>query len=168
MSGVCDSSKKSEILVRFHPSTLRHFERAHMLAGDLDLSQRCFSEEHSTKQERCKQWVLNESGPFTKGLASWDGSVKYDSETGRLDSGSLCSVALDSFKSCSAGPQIYAKKNSQNLESWTSARSPPLCCAQTCARPSPTIAFETNGIEAPRSSLSAGNEPDNTTLNTNG
>jgi hypothetical protein len=169
--GVCDSSKKSEILVHFHPSALRHFERAHMIAGDLDLLQPCLREEQSIRQERCKQWVLNESEHLTNDLASWDCSVKYDSGSGRLDSGSLYSGALDSCRSCPPVHQINVIKASKNLESWTSARSPPLCCAQTCARPSPIsppIASETSGIEAPRSLLSAGHEAEDNALHING
>ena len=167
MSGTCDSTTKSEILVHFHPSALRHFERAHMIAGDLDLSQSRLSEDIS-RQERCKQWVFNESGPSPKGLASWDGSVKYESGSGRLDSCSVYSSVLDSCRSCTAGPQIHAIKAAKNLESWTSARSPPLCCAQTCTRPSPAIASETNGIEAPCSSYSEGHDAGENALNTNG
>jgi hypothetical protein len=168
MSGACDSSKKSEILVHFHPSALRHFERAQMIASDLDRSLHFLNEEQSTRQERCKQWVLNGIGHFTKDLASWDGSVKYESGSGRLDSGSLYSGVLDSYRSCPGGAQINVIKVPQNLESWTSVRSPPLCCTQTCARPSPIIASETNAIEPPQSLYNAGHGPEDNALNTNG
>ncbi len=168
MSATCDSDQKCDLLVHFHPSALRHFERAHMIAEDLDLSHSFLKEVQSTKQERCKQWVLNELGTFSKDLASWDCSVKYDSGSGRLDSCSVYSGVLDSCRSCPAGLPVNASKIAQNLESWTSVRSPPVCFAQMCARPSPTIASDMNGIDVPRLGASSGHEPGDHAVQENG
>lgn len=149
MTTACES--KSEILVHFHPSALRHFERTHMISGELDLSQTHKDDEHSTRQERCKQWVLNESGCYPRDLASWEGSIRYDSGgSAKLDSISGYSGILDSCRSNLAF--YHTIKPAQNLESWTSARSPTIFPA-SCAKPQERIhmSHDMNMIEAPKS-----------------
>jgi hypothetical protein len=139
---------KSDILVHFHPSALRHFERTHMMSGELDLSQAPRDDDHSTRQERCKQWVLNESGYYPRDLASWEGSIRYDSgSSAKLDSVSGYSGILDSCRS-----NIAMYHCTKHLESWTSARSPtiiPSTCAKSTERSH--VLHESNVIEAPRS-----------------
>jgi hypothetical protein len=129
--------KQKSVLDSFHQSALRHFERAHMLANDLDVAHRCPVTEQSAnyRDQRCKQWVLNESGQCPSEVASWDGSINYDSHegSGRLDSCSAYAGLFDSYRSAPAG--IIPMKTVQSLESWTSSRSPSIFHAQTCAKP---------------------------------
>ena len=153
----CDTSGKNDILGHFHPSALRHFERAHMMAGELDPAMCRQDDEQSTRQERCKQWVMNECACLPRDLASWEGSIRYESGSAKFDSCSAYSGVLDS---CRSNHQLFlhALKAAQNLESWTSARSPTF--ASTNAKQSEKISplHDLNGIEAPRSSIGTDHE----------
>ena len=144
------SEKQNCVLDCFHQSALRHFERAHMIATDLDISQRCPVTEHSAheRDERCKQWVLNESGQCPTEVASWDGSINYDSHegSGRLDSCSAYAGLLDSCRSALVG--IMPIKTVPNLESWTSSRSHSMSHVQACTKPEPSTSLpDINGTE---------------------
>ena len=150
-----DTSGRSDILGHFHPSAWRHFERAHMMAGELDPAMCKQDDEQSSKQERCKQWVLNECGCLPRDLASWEGSVRYESgASARLDSfsGLGYSGMLDSVKS-NHPLFFHGLKAPQNLESWTSARSPTFTPANAKHQEKTTTLTDVNGIEAPRSSV---------------
>ena len=151
MTAASDPEDKSNVLDCLHPSALRHFERAHMIARDLDISQSTIDKEQSAN--RCRQWVLNESGNCPRDVASWDGSIKYDSHegSGRLEMYSVHSGALDSYRS---GLVCPAKALAQNLESWNSSRSPTMCHTQAGTKSERPPDSDVNGIEAPRSSSS--------------
>ena len=142
-----------EILVHFHPSTLRHFERAHMLAADFtfNLDQSHREDESTVREERCKQWVMSNRGNFPKDMSSWDGSIKYDSGgSTRFDSGSGYNGVLDSLSSCHAGR--CCGKLARCLESWGSAQSPFLQPYPSEIQLARISNLDSNGIEAPRSS----------------
>ncbi len=152
-----DTGDINNVLNYFHQSALRHFERAHMIAHDLNIPQSRPVDEQSANDpdERCKQWVLSESGQCPSEVASWDGSVNYDSNgaCGRLES--CCSYAglLDS---CRSGPVgLIPRKTIPNLESWNSSRSPSICHTQACPKPEittyPSEVYET---EVPQTSSS--------------
>jgi hypothetical protein len=134
MARPIEPTKQSSVLDCFHQSALRHFERAHMIACDLDIAQRCpvSAESADDRKQRCEQWVLNESGQCPREVASWDGSVNYDSieGSGRLDS---CSAYAGLLDSCRSGPlEVIPIKTLPVLESWNSTS---MCHAQPCAKP---------------------------------
>jgi hypothetical protein len=153
MATPCESAKQSSVLNCFHQSALRHFERAHMIACDLNIAQSSPVAVQSANDtnERCKQWVLNESGQCPSEVASWDGSVNYDSNegNGRLDS---CSAYAGLLDSCRSGHDIIPIKALPVLESWNSSRSTSMCHVQICAKPE--LLTSSPGVhvtEAPRS-----------------
>ena len=91
-----------------------------MTSGEL-LVTSTYDDEQIARQERCKQWVLDESSCAPRELASWEGSIRYDSGTSaRLES---YPVGFDSVRSMQP-LSSHALKTAQNIESWTSARSP--------------------------------------------
>ncbi len=163
MASVSNAVDNVNVLDCFHQSALRHFERAHMIARDLDISQNnqvCPVAEHSAhdRNERCRQWVLHESGQCPNEVASWDGSVNLDSHVGggRLDS---CSAYAGLLDSCRSGPHgIVQIKTVPILESWTSSRSPTMFHVQAFAKPELLInssdAHGAHGQEAPHLSSS--------------
>jgi hypothetical protein len=149
-------SDKRNVLDFLHPSALRHFERAHMIARDLDISLKTTDTDQSAhdRETRCKQWVLNESGNCPRDVASWDGSIKYDSHegSGRLDLCSANSGVLDSYR-IGLAPQSQMK-TVQNLESWTSSHSPTMCHTQAGTKSERPSDSHVNGTTGPRSSSS--------------
>ncbi len=152
-------AESSSVLDCLHPSALRHFERAHMIARDLDISLSTTDADQSAhdREKRCKQWVLNESGNCPRDVASWDGSIKYDSHEGSRRS-ELCSDhsgLLDSYRSglVPHGPA----KAAQILESWNSSHSPTMCHTQACSKSERQSEADMNGKEAPRAVSSSPN-----------
>jgi hypothetical protein len=156
MTAASDSGDRSHVLDYFHPSALRHFERAHMIARDLDISLRTADADQSAqdREKRCKQWVMNESGNCPRDVASWDGSIKYDSQegSGRSDVCSAHSGLLESYRSGLVSQN--QTKALQNLESWNSSHSPTMGHTQACTKSERPPDLDLNGIEAPQSSLS--------------
>uniref|UniRef100_A0A7S0M115 Uncharacterized protein n=1 Tax=Cryptomonas curvata TaxID=233186 RepID=A0A7S0M115_9CRYP len=153
MAAPNDSAGQSSVLDCFHQSALRHFERAHMIAHDLDMSQSCAvaAQPANDMNERCKQWVLDESGQCPREVASWDGSVNYDSHEGNgpLESCSAYAGLLDSCISPVSGPFFMIP--TKTVESWTSSRSISMCHAQTNVKPElPTDLSAAPCSEAPR------------------
>ena len=127
-----------------------------MIACDLVISESRSVDVQSAGDpaERCKQWVLNESGQCPSEVASWDGSVNYESQggCGRLDS---CSAYAGLLDSCRSPIGLVPRKPIPNLESWNSSRSPPMCHAQVCAKPELAIyPSDFNEIEVPQASSS--------------
>ena len=112
--------KNDQMLDHFHPSTLRHFERAHMISGEFHITDSTQDEESASKLERCQQWVMRESGCFPRDLASWDGSIKYDSGNSMIlesYAGELMTCQSKHDSCC------HLIKATQNIESWTSTMS---------------------------------------------
>jgi hypothetical protein len=97
-----------------------------MLAADFKVNQdqNNREDESTSREERCKQWVVSNSGIAPKDMSSWDGSTKYDSGGSlNFEFCSGCSEVLDSLRSCHAG---CCGNLARCFESWTSARSPTL------------------------------------------
>ena len=144
-----DPSTKCEILGQFHPSTLRHFERAHMISCELDPTQVRHDNEDTSRQERCERWVLNEIDHFPRDLASWEGSIKYDSGS---------STRVDSYSGVHYPPPsnhqlaCRAVKSAKNLESWTSTSSSAFTPAFVRQQQRQSALRDPDGIETPRSS----------------
>ena len=86
----------------FHRSVVRHFERTQALQQSqqepsLEFDFPCREEtvaldawnEQRNKQELCKNWVEMARQNQTYTMASWDGSIKYDS----INIGSIASIS---------------------------------------------------------------------------
>ena len=126
-----------ELLNRFHHSALRHFERTCSVPSHTTDHSACpiaecrcpiynelsvdgiQGEMSSAKQQRCKEWVEMSLNTDTSGMASWDGSIKYESTKFAV----LDSLLLDSMEYNIQSIALETSKGNNNLESWNSAPS---------------------------------------------